>query len=562
MKKKILGLLCLIMATLFTVSCTENAKMRELLKQIPANADVVFVGNVKAVVESAGGSLENSKIKIPSNIIDALPSSSVDAYDEANGFLKKSGIVLDACAIVNNYDANRPIIIFALSDPKQFVDAIERNGFREKRTEGDATFYTKKVYESSYSEEYDDYGYIAVNGSYAYWIEKVWVGSDFNALRYLENMIEDAKEKNFGETGFGDYIIDGNAGGLAIKWPKELKRELRRSGVSSDMLSIYDGTVCMRGNLSANKCTVDIKLFDEDGNDVSADIAKQYMDVSATIDGKALSMLGKDESMVYALSIKNFDWDKYAELLSNASGLSRSDRAQMNAILSYFEKIDGTVAVGFGLTDGLESIENMNRGDDVMQQFSTTMVIETKGNKTKQLVEDMKGFLEQSRIPFFETESGFSCDFRRFGIPGEIYVKNVNNFIVLANHPIKENNNNALIKSTDLTNYLFAFCVGMDKNNKLMRDLNIKNDIKFTMCCKPNTLESTMALEIDGDSNSGIIAKVAKIVLGVAANAEEIENRFRKSQNYYYYETDYDDEYVVEEAEEVYADSVYVEEEW
>ena len=544
---------CLVVAALLAVSCSENVKMKKLLEQVPVDADIVLVGNVKTVIESAGGSIENSKIKLPSNLMDALPASTMSAIDEANDFLKGSGIDAEACALVFDYKEKQPVIVFAISDRKQFIDAIEDDGFKEKDSEGNTVFYAKKVYESSYNPDYDDYSYIAVNDSYAYWIESVWVGSDFKPVRYLRKMIEDARENSFASTNYADYIIGGNAGGLFVSWPKDLKRELRRSGVPSDLLSIYDGVLCMRGNLSANTCTVEAKLFDEDGKEMGAELAGKFMDTSATINGKALSMLGKDESMVYAMSMKNFDWDQYADFISDASRLSRSDRAQMNAIFSYLEKIDGTVAMGFGLTDGLESIENMSQERDVMSQYSTTTVIETKEGKTRQLMEDMKGFLEQAGIPFNESGSGFSVSLRDKGMSGEWYFKAIDNFLVVANHPIKDNNNNALIKDTDLTGYLFAFCMGQNKNDKLMRDLEIDNSVKLTMGCKPKTLETTMTLEIDGDGNSGIIAKVIKIALGIAANAEELERRFERNFDSEYY---YDEEVEEVVVEEEYADSV------
>lgn len=568
MKKNFREWLCLAVVMLLTVSCSENAKLKDLLKQIPADADVVLVGNLKTVMESAGGSLADSKIKLPSNIADELPSSAMNDIDDVNAFLKKSGIDLDACAFFVDYNQNYPVIVFSLTDKKQFVDAIEDKGFREKTSEDDIVFYTKKTYASS-DPDWDDYDYIAVNGSYAYWIQSVWVGSKFKPVRYLQDMIEAADDKNYMDTPYGDYIIDGNAGGIALKWPKDMKKELRKSGMPSDMLSVYDGVICMRANLSDNQCTVDIKLYDKDGHEINADFAKQFTDTSATIDGKALAMLGKDESLIYTLSLKNFAWGKYADWIADASDMSRSERSQLNAVISYFEKINGTVAVGFGLKDGLTSIESMYNENDILAQFSTTMVIETKNGKAKQLIEDMKGFLEEAQIPFNESGSGFSIDIRELG--GELNVKHFNNFVVLANHPIKENNYNALVKNTNFTDYLFAFCIGLNKENPLMRDLNIKNDVKFMIYSKPETFETSMMLEIDGKGDSGVIAKAVNIVLGIAQNADEIAERFERARysNYYDYEPDYyyDEvteaiEEVAEEATEVVEEATEVVEDW
>ena len=48
--KKIKELLCLVVAVVLSMSCSDNAKMKNLLENIPDNADVVYVGNVKTVL--------------------------------------------------------------------------------------------------------------------------------------------------------------------------------------------------------------------------------------------------------------------------------------------------------------------------------------------------------------------------------------------------------------------------------------------------------------------------------------------------------------------------------
>ena len=39
--------------------------MKDLLENVPASMDVVMVGNVKTIIESAGGNMEDSKIHLP-----------------------------------------------------------------------------------------------------------------------------------------------------------------------------------------------------------------------------------------------------------------------------------------------------------------------------------------------------------------------------------------------------------------------------------------------------------------------------------------------------------------
>ncbi len=302
------------------------------------------------------------------------------------------------------------------------------------------------------------------------------------------------------------------------------------------MASLYDGTFCMRGELAENQCTVNFKLFDRDGKEVSAEQFAKYYDTSATINEKALALLGKDEFVIGAVSLKNMNWDNFADMFAGAAHMSRSDRAGLNAVLGYLEKIDGTVAYGFGLTNGLESVASMSNGKDPLNQFSATLVVETKEGKAKQMVEDMKGFLEKAQFPFDETLSGLSVPLERTGVSGSIYIKQADNFIVLANHPIQESNDNALVKETNLADNLAAFCIGLDKDNKLMRDLDVDNNVRLIAYTKPNVMESSMVLEIDGNNDGGVIAKFAKIVIKIMDQSKDIERRF---ENAYTPEEDY-----------------------
>ncbi|MCH5312268.1 MAG: hypothetical protein J1E57_10005 [Prevotella sp.] len=517
MKKRLEKLFVMLLMIALTTACSENATMKHLLEQIPAESDVVMVGNVKIVVESAGGSLEGSELKLPSFIKDKLTDSNLKDYEEMNKFLSKSGIDSEACALVGNYDKNCSVLLFSLSDKDKFIDVIKEDGFNDSGADGNVAVYSKKS--NSFS---DDYGYIAINDTYAYWIDRIKASGDFNPGQYLQDMIKKSKEKNYAETIYGEYITDANAFGIAIKKSQELNKSLRNTIFILDVLSVYDGVVCMRGNLSGDKFTLDFKQYDKDGKEIGAEQFKELMDVTAKIDDDALDMLGENEFLVYASSLKNVNWDKYTEIISQSSNLSRSNRAQINAMQGYFKKIDGTVAMGFGLTNGLESVRNLNAEKEMLSQFSTTMVVETKEEDAKQLINEMKEFLKKLRIPYEDSESGLSVDMKQMGLSGSLYVKNKGNLIALANHPIQNNSKNVVAKSMDLDDYLFALGIVLKKDNKLMQDLKLPNDVKLLSSCASKTLETKMTLEINGGDKEGVIAKAAKIILSLADYSEKL----------------------------------------
>lgn len=551
-KKKLLYILPAVLAVgvivAVVVALSGSSKMKNLLKQVPADAEIVAVGNVQTILESAGGKIEDSKISLPSFFTDFLGKEKMKDIDKANEFLKKSGIDPEACAVFGYFKKNNPVVLFALNDAKQFVKTIEEEGFKEKDKDGDITIYTKKVYEG-YEPEYDDYGYIAINGNYAYWIERVWAGSDLRPASFLPQVIKDAADKNFADTPYGSYILEGNAGGVAFKWPKEMRQMMRENGVPSDLLSIYDGTVCLRGNLKKEKAEVVMKMFDENGKELDADLFKDFMDPSARIDKKALKLLGKDEVMVMAASLKEVKWDKYADLITGTARMSRAEKAQINVVFDYLKNVEGTVAAGFGLTNGLESVKQMNSHDEVMRAFSATLVVETKEGKAKRIMDDLKGLMEKMRMPFEDQAKGFTIDLSQMGTSGKVYAGIVDDFIVVANHPIKEDGRNIWANEGDLTDYISAFGLWLKKDNKLMRDLGLPYEVKFTVCCKPKSMETSMVLEIDGDDSPGVIAGIAKLALKMAEKGKEMSGqRYAGSK---LSEENRDDEAAV-------ADSVYI----
>lgn len=518
---KRLHFLLAALVVLIAASCSKSTKTNGLLQQIPAETDLVVIGNIKTVVQSAGGSLEGSNLKLPAFLSSHLPSYAMEDIEEMTDFLKNSGINAETAAMFLDYKhPDSPVVVFAIENKKQFIDTIEDYEFEEQTAADKVVIYARHQY-------YDIYDYIAVNGSYAY-----WTNGNPAMARYLQNIIDDAGIKSFAKTSCGNYIAGGNTLGAAITIPDHLKRNLRRQGIPSELLSFYDGIICMRGSISGDKCTIDFKHFDEDGREAKNDF-KDWMDTASTIDADALKFLGKDEFAVYATSIKNVQWDKYADML--LSNLSRSERAQANVVLSYFEKIDGTVAAGFGLTDGLESMAAISYDEEeLLSNISSTVIIQTRDGKAKQLLNDLKGFLDEAHIPFDESASGLSVDMDLLNdTPGVLYAEHRGNCIVIANHPIKESSN-PVVNEVKMSKYMQAFAVVLKRDNKLMRDLRCDNDIKFTTTCTPKTMDVSMTLEVNGSGSDGLVAKVMKMIIDIAERADSLEEEYFDSIYYRY----------------------------
>lgn len=545
MKRKIIIQSILLFAAILFASCSGDKRISELLEQIPANTDIVAVGDLKTVIESAGGSTADSKIKLPSALEDLLSSSEAEQFDKINSFMRDAGVDANACAVAGNFKDKQPTIVFTLTDRDKFVKAIEDEDFNETDKSGDVTYYKKRI-ESEYDTDYDDFSYIAVKGSYAYYIDKVWRGSDFKPQRALERMFDDIKDEgSYADTPFGDYIADGNAFGVAIKLPSELRKSLREAGVPSSLADLYNGVVCIKGNVSDDTFTATVKLFDENGKDIDVSVMKDWFDMSARINSDALAYMSSDECLVYAASLKNVKWDNYFDLVS--ASLSPNDRAALAVVKGYFERFDGTIAVGMGLTDGLQSVVDLNMpGSKPFEAVALTLVAETKEGKAKSSISDIKALLDSSKVPYTSTANGISIDLD--GV--KVNLSAEGNMIVLSNKAIKKYGDNPAVKAIDFAKYIgaAAFVVGSD--SKIARDLKLKNSLTATITSDPRTLEGTLTVKITGDDAKGVVARFIDICQQIANNSKDVADKINQARDSYY--TDY---WVADSAA---ADYVYV----
>ncbi len=525
---------CLIYTLLFILSsCSQESKMSKLLEHIPDESDVVLVGDVKTMLESAGGSITDSKVKLPDFVLDNMSSRDLDSFDDFNFFLRKSGIDVGTCAIIADYQHSYPIYLFSLDDEKAFIKAITDNGYKEKDSEGEITFYSKKVYESS-SGDYDDFAHLAINGKYAYWIEKVWVGSSFKPQKELERIITEAYTAPKSDLKCTDYINEGNALGIMLDIPSELRKELKNIGVPYSVLDAFDGTICAKVNLTDNAISLKAKWFGEDGKERAISDFGSMLNPNATVSSEALSYLGNDESLIFASSMKDVDWDEYFESIEKMNKFSRSEKTDVAVVKSYLEKINGTIAFGIGLKDGLESIFNLVLEHKVMDQFSFTAIIETKDGKSKGLIKDMSVLLEEQNIQFDRKDNGISINLSIDNLSGIVNIETYDNLIIISNNSISQNNRNKVLNSVDYSEHIGGIAFALEKNNKLMRDLDINYDIIANMMVKSKPYEIELCIEVDDtEDEKGIIGRISNTIIDIIENEDEWESRWREHKVWY-----------------------------
>lgn len=537
-------------------ACTNESKTMRLLRGMPDNADVVAVGNMKSILESAGGQVKDGKIVLPRAIDDLIVGNDEEALDEINDMLRNSGADPEVAGfILSSYKEDHPVFTFLLSDSKKFMRYIEDQDFRENDSEDGVTYYSKKTYESTYSSDYDNYSYIAAKGDKAYFIDNVWVGSDFKPEKALKKLIEGAAERSFADNPVSDYIAQADAFGVTLKVPKEVRAQLREFGFKSDEIDQFDGYFSFRGDLNPTTASLEMKWFNEDGSQKTSDDFTSFASIDSKINPAALEFMGKDELAVMAFSLEDMNWGKYFDRLEDMGGLSRSEKNELSAAKDYLKKINGTIAFGIGITGGIESAFDLSTGNKVLEHLSMTMVVETAPGKARSLVNALKDLMDAQRMPYENDKNGFIIK-----VPGEqgsIYCDAKDNFVAISTRPISARNANPVAKAINFGEHFFVTGVVLNRDSKLMRDLNLNDDVKAEFFMDPKALEATMSVEITGGSEQGVLAKALGIAMDVYNQSNRLEERWRDHTNKY--RPSVYDSYDYYDADSVVCDSVAVE---
>lgn len=495
-----------IVATLMAIcSCSSNGGS-DLLNLVPADAEYVVITNPRAIVVSAGGQLNGSELTLPAWLNDQLTANDQEDVADFNELLKKSGVNTESMVVAGSMTKNYYICVVSIADKGKFVKFVknEMEFDDEDKEDGMEIFCPDGNSKNQCA---------IITGSYAYIFYKTGY-RDINAKRTLINFIEDAKSEPFGKTSMAKFISSGSVFGWSMKLPREVRQVLKdECNAPSYIADLFEGYYCVKWSLTDNAIEAEITMFDEDGKTKDASVFEKIIDIKGKVSNEALAYLGKNETAVMALSAKDVDWDGYIDMIAQAARMSRSDRQIMVVAGDYLKNIDGTVAAGFGLTNGLQSIANLQNSRDVMDQFDATIVIETKDGKASKLMSEITDLLDQARMQYTGNAStGISVS--KDGVT--VYLAAKDNFLIASNHKIEKSGANPAAKAFDFTRYLGAMAITLDKNNQLLKDLDVDSDINFSYAADVENSSLKIRLEVKGGQGKGVIEKIANICIDIS----------------------------------------------
>ncbi len=500
-------LLAVVVTGLFS-SCSKKSASDNLLSKVPADTEVVFVGNLKTIMQSAGGDINGAKFTLP-NWVNQFGDK--DELEETLMQCEELGVNLETIAFFGEVEGNG-IMILALENKKKFVELLD-NAFEKERD---------NVYRNWNQS-------IIVDGSYAYW------NLSDNDTKALAREIDSAKKKSFADTPFGKYVAGGNVGSLSF--------QLTRNILDGEYVpQVANDWICFRGDFVGSEAIADFQWFDEDGNKKEFDFLQEIgINTSAKISSKALDYLGKNDMLAYAISLKDIDWDKYwdfwSDLLVSTGEVSYEDMRSLGVVKDYLSQIDGTIAIGLGVNNGIKSFKRISKGKDVMNELCATIVIETQEGKSDKILSDITGLLHFIGIDFIERENSITL---RIPDVGTFYLKSFGDVLVLSNHAIQKGGGSPAVNSIQFTDYSGAMAVALTKDSKLMRDMGFNNDLALSLGINMEDMSGKVVLKIAGNGD-GILAELVALVWDIAERSDELERLFgiEPKYNSYYRDEDY-----------------------
>lgn len=514
MNKKAFLNMSLLFALILGLASCSNSKSSRLLKLIPEGYDVVAVVDVDNILKSMDGSIDDGKIQLPSWLSSQLPSNIKDEFKDFNAELAKSGVDIKSFAVAYSYRKNNGVFLINLDDSKKFVKTITNLDFDEEDQDGDFTLYSK-----------GHWSHIVVNGDVAYALMDV--SSDDNPLRMISRFAEDAKEASFASSKVGSFVADANAAGCAVRLPKEAAQSMSYmygDAFARQMSQYLNGYICFKADINGDELTITGKAFDDEGN------ARDFKDFNmvntdAKISKQALSYLTPNETFVCAVAIQDAKFDKILNQIAENT-YSSSDKMAFNAVKSFLKQIDGTVAFGFGLTDGLESLYLMaTEQPQMLTQFDATLVIQTKEGKTKAMMKDITELIDQTGMPYDKTSGGITIpvqdDFK-------INIMADGDFLVVSNRSAKKQGENDTADEADLEDYISGIALLLKKDNKLMRDFNLKYDIFASLVGDAKKGESILKIKIEGKDSKKVLANLAGVAIDLSKELPDFQKRVDK----------------------------------
>ena len=443
----------MLVALLTLTACSKGGPRADLLSRVPADRDVAVVGDLGVIVESLGGTVDGSEITVPDYLLTAMMSDDDKQLVRFIRSLSQSGINLEDIAVAFKYNDYSSVAVMKVDDESLLYSFSKANNFAELPTQKGVRFY--KIDRISGSDVpariamglKDDYVYLAIDKN-----------SEKSGTQLISSFIAAANASALSKTDLKDYLLEGNAASGVMRWSYDMKQTWRTLGVPKEMSDLCNGYICFDLTLEGQKASGSLRLLDQKGKKVDSKIFSKFIDMDGRISTGAMKYINHDETYVYAMAMKKFNWD----LLTGAATrkLNGPQAFMAGTIIGYLKKIDGTVAVGLNVGSG-----NLNDISELQKSLGFTAVLELKKGKTA--FKDIKSLIQSIGVPFSESGNNAISISMKPLIDGDLNILYDGDYLVVSSRAINKSGDNPVVKSNDFGRYLMAYGAQMGNGSSV-----------------------------------------------------------------------------------------------
>jgi hypothetical protein len=473
MKK--LSTLMMVALVMLLASCT-SSPADKLLKKIPANATAVAVINVEEVIASAGGSIKGDKVNLPSYVTDSYLSSMTDFA----GAIDPRAVVVAYVPVLHE-----AVAVYSITDENKFVAALSAKGYQQSTTEGDYKAYAA---DSNFP--------VITADDIAYAICRTMDASD--ALAAIKTMHSQAADNNYASTGaakqFGTHDICGAVamsdilGGYPEALP--ITQEMRQS------------TLVILSDLKGDDLKGSISFVNEKGKKIS--LYSEALPSPKNVDLATMRYLGENEVLAFGTNLKGMKWDKALDQM----GFMPGGAAQALALIEpYLRNINGTVAVGLGVNNGMASLAKIVAGQFDPTDLTFTIVAKMASGEAEKTVSTLQSLavLAGGSTP---EKGGFSVALG--SADQRIYVVADQDHLVVSSHAVNTAQKPDVVKDVDWDEWTSGMALRLTPSNSLMRDLNITSGKVEAELYNKTSSEYGFEVEFDDFGAKGFIENLVK----------------------------------------------------
>lgn len=353
-----IGVVFLMAAMAVLVGCSSGDS---LLESVPSTARAVVNVHADEFLKEAGCQLQGSKVTLSSEL-----NSFLDGIDNGNALkdLLSSGAV-DLESMVSFITSDGVSISTArLMDVDKFEAYFETLGLKWA-AHGDFNVAQAKGCDLLVRDD------------------QCWAVTGGNSVAVLERVLKNAEKKPVTDV---PGIKDALTGDGQLRFAVNLGNDIASVYGSEYQNSYLTGIMGVNGELF----NLDMEMVSSKGK--SLKIAPSL----GKIDPEFLNYLSTQDAAVIAMSFKgDTDWPALIKAL--APRLSLGNAMMLSAIDPYLSQIDGTVAVAIGPAGAAESLTRTDA-------WNFTVVAKMKRGGARQVVDKLKGYISQARIPTTEEE--------------------------------------------------------------------------------------------------------------------------------------------------------------